>query len=81
MRKHGTWSGYCGGCRCDECGAAATLYQQDYTARRREQLSGAVLVKSPSRPSPLLLDTAVFKVGADFPALGALMHLGWTASA
>ena len=81
MRQHGTWSGYCGGCRCDDCGVAATRYQQDYTARRREQGSGVVLVKSPQSPSPRLLDNAVSKVGGDFRSLGALIHEFWTATA
>lgn len=38
-RRHGTFSKYNGGCRCDPCKEAATAYHRQYREKNREKLN------------------------------------------
>lgn len=38
-RRHGTFSKYNGGCRCDLCREAATAYHRQYREKNREKLN------------------------------------------
>lgn len=74
MRACGTWSGYTGGCRCDDCRTAARLYIASTRARGFKHRSRDAAASLPPLATSVTADRELRTVLATYMLVDGVMR-------